>query len=446
MRRSQRLTRTVFATITVFSFFAGGFLSADSLENIAKKISSSAKGLVNKKVAVLPFPYHDGRESKGSTIVSERLITKLVEQKKLEVIERSLLEKVFKELKLQSSGAIDEKSAKEIGKVLGVEAIVSGTLIDLGEEEVEVNARLIKTETGQIVVASSGKVDRFWKEEAKEPKAPAKAEAPQPQSQEKPAALQSRAVPTQPAGPSMVLSNRDVPHSVPPPYRGEGMEGEMGEDMGGEMEPPRQWPPPHPPAEPFDFQEEGRGIWFGPEDSLLIESNFPPELVESPIGQKIVQGTRLLKRGESEAAEKHFQEIQDNFSGDPRLAAVIQLGRGISLFQLDQKEKAFHLVESVARQERWPRVSAVAHFILGRFNENSNKSAAAKEHYLEVVRSIPFQTLLVRQAGRRLRHLSGDNFDRAERMEPSPEDRRPDERMERPRPRPEFRRRKAFRY
>src|SRR3990167_6845780 len=133
----------------VFLFLAGillvfdrSNLFADALQKIAKKISSVGKDLKNKKVAVLPLPYHDGRESKVSTIVSERLITKIVEQKKLEVIERSLLE-----------------------KVLGVEAIVSGTLIDLGEEEVEINARLIQAETGKILVASSGKVDRFWKDE-----------------------------------------------------------------------------------------------------------------------------------------------------------------------------------------------------------------------------------------------------------------------------------------
>src|SRR3989338_3388470 len=146
----------------VFLFLAGILLVfdrtnlfADALQKIAKKISRGSASLQNKKVAVLPFPYHDGRESKGSTIVSERLITKLVGQKKLEVIERALMEKVLKELKLQASGAIDEQSAKQIGKVLGVEAIVSGTLIDLGEKEVEINARLIKTETGQIVVAAS---------------------------------------------------------------------------------------------------------------------------------------------------------------------------------------------------------------------------------------------------------------------------------------------------
>src|SRR3989344_7967396 len=87
---------------------------ADPLDKIAKTLSQGAGSLVNKKVAVLPFPYHDGRDSQGSTIVSERLLTKIVKRNKLEVIERSLIEKVLRELKLQATGAIDQDSAREL--------------------------------------------------------------------------------------------------------------------------------------------------------------------------------------------------------------------------------------------------------------------------------------------------------------------------------------------
>jgi len=158
-------TRPRYPKVGLIAFLIVGMalrVSADPLEKIAKKLSSGAAELQNKKVAVFPFPYHDGRETEGSTIISERLITKLVEQKKLQVVERSLLDKVLKELKLEASGAIDEQSAKQIGKVLGLDGIVSGTLIDLGGKEVEVNARLIKVETGEIIVAASGNVERLW--------------------------------------------------------------------------------------------------------------------------------------------------------------------------------------------------------------------------------------------------------------------------------------------
>jgi hypothetical protein len=52
------------------------------------------------------------------------------------------------------SGLIDPNSAKELGKILGVDAIISGTITDLGDA-IKVNARLISTETGQIFSVAS---------------------------------------------------------------------------------------------------------------------------------------------------------------------------------------------------------------------------------------------------------------------------------------------------
>lgn len=458
----------------VFFFLAGNFLIfscsnlfADALQKIAKKISSVSKNLKNKKVAVLPLPYHDGRESKGSTIVSERLITKIVEQKKLEVIERSLLEKVFKELKLQTSGGIDEESAKQIGKVLGVEAIVSGTLIDLGEEEVEINARLIQAETGQILVASSGKVDRFWKDEEPKQQEIAKSQNKISQSvaQTKPPQTTTENLAVnqpEPTGPTIVLSNRSsggtdsMPHHQqgamgqprgdfhpahfppdhqgqrhpprreppqgqmqPPPY------GEMSQAPHGQMQPPhyegmvtppqgQMMPPPFGMGdEQMEMEDQDQMVWAGPLDSFLIESGFPHEMVRSPIGQEILQGVRFLKQGQPELAEKHFFMLSENLKREPRLKAVAKLGVGISLFSQGNKDRAKEEVEDIAALKQWPKISAAAHFVLGRFSENLGEKRKAQDHYVEVIRLIPFQTLLVRNAGNRLRRMrigADDNY------------------------------------
>lgn len=148
------------------------FCSADAYNYLAGKISKGAKQLTNKKIAVLPFQYYDGRKSPGSTIVAEYLTTKIVEQGKLQVVERTLLNKVMEEMKLGKSGIIDQETTKEIGKILGVEAIVTGVLIeeDGGDgfkktETVDINTRLIKVETGDILVASSKKINKTWEDE-----------------------------------------------------------------------------------------------------------------------------------------------------------------------------------------------------------------------------------------------------------------------------------------
>ena len=83
------------------------------------------------KIAILPFSYLDKRKSEGGSIVSERLTTRIVKLKKYQVIERRALENLIQEQHLETSGAVSAETAKQIGKILGVDAIISGTLLML---------------------------------------------------------------------------------------------------------------------------------------------------------------------------------------------------------------------------------------------------------------------------------------------------------------------------
>ena len=137
---------------------------AASLKSLARKLGKGLKGEENKKVAVLNFPYPGGALSSGSTIVQERLTTHLAEAGKLDIIERNRLDAVLAEMKLEKSGIIDEKTTHEIGRVLGVAALVTGTLNDLPEGRTEVNARLIHAQTGKVLAAGMAEIDRTWKD------------------------------------------------------------------------------------------------------------------------------------------------------------------------------------------------------------------------------------------------------------------------------------------
>ena len=142
---------------------------AEPLEKMARKMEKALKGKENRKVAVLAFPYHDGRSSSGSTLVQERLTTYLAAGGKVQVIERNLLNKVLDEMKLENTGLIDKDTTHKLGKVLGVACIVTGTLYDLGAEKTEVNARLISTESGEILTAGLTKIARTWKDDPVRP-------------------------------------------------------------------------------------------------------------------------------------------------------------------------------------------------------------------------------------------------------------------------------------
>ncbi len=112
--------------------------------------SYRGKGIAAKpRIAVVEFSDLSGKVTDLGRILSEELTTKLFSTGKYSVVERFLLNKAIAEHKLQLQGIVDPKSAKELGKILGVDAVVSGTMGSVGDTT-RVNARVISTETGEI--------------------------------------------------------------------------------------------------------------------------------------------------------------------------------------------------------------------------------------------------------------------------------------------------------
>lgn len=126
---------------------------ADLTQQITREMSENQK----RTVAVVEFVDLNGRVTDFGRFLAEELITRLYQTRKFKVIERQLLNKIISEQKLSLTGVVDPASAKQLGKLLGVEAIVSGTVTNLAQS-VRVNARLISTETGEIFAAASTEI------------------------------------------------------------------------------------------------------------------------------------------------------------------------------------------------------------------------------------------------------------------------------------------------
>ena len=129
-------------------------------QNLCEQITKSYKGKDTggkATIAVVEFSDLSGGVTDFGRLLSEELITKMFATGKYKVIERLLLNKAIEEHKLQLQGLVDPKSAKELGKILGVDAIVSGTIADLGDS-LRVNARVISTETGEVLSVAAATI------------------------------------------------------------------------------------------------------------------------------------------------------------------------------------------------------------------------------------------------------------------------------------------------
>ena len=127
--------------------------AAELSQQIAKNMETGQK----RRIAVLEFTDLQGQVTNFGRYLSEELITRLYDSNKFKVVERQLLNKVIAEQKLSLTGVVDPASARKLGSVLGVDAIVSGTVADRGET-LKINARLIDTETGEVFSAAATEI------------------------------------------------------------------------------------------------------------------------------------------------------------------------------------------------------------------------------------------------------------------------------------------------
>lgn len=137
---------------------------ADEGAALAAALGEAAARKGVKRVAVIPFVGPRGTASYSGSVLSARLVTALLGRGGLDVVERPLLESILSEQKLGLFGVMDPSTAKAVGKVLGVDAILTGTVVELRGDKVELNARLIHVETAQVLAAASARSARDWDE------------------------------------------------------------------------------------------------------------------------------------------------------------------------------------------------------------------------------------------------------------------------------------------
>ena len=114
------------------------------------------------KIGIIEFQSlnEEAKKDNLGKIVSEMLTTSFVNSEAFKIIEREQLQKVVREFQLSQSGIIDTSYAKQIGKIAGADAIVTGSVTKIGND-LRLDARIIDVESGIILTAekTEGKVD-----------------------------------------------------------------------------------------------------------------------------------------------------------------------------------------------------------------------------------------------------------------------------------------------
>jgi len=112
--------------------------------------------LPKTKIAVLDFGLTGDKTETPDMgkAFTELLITSLVKSGRFDVMEQSVLQKMIAKQKVATTGIMDTSNASQIGKVLGVNVIICGSIIDV-QNSMEVTYRIINVQDSSILTADN---------------------------------------------------------------------------------------------------------------------------------------------------------------------------------------------------------------------------------------------------------------------------------------------------
>jgi TolB-like protein len=128
----------------------GAFDLGESIARLSKQISASLSKRHQGRIMILPLRERDEPATELGALLADELERKLGDDGTLDVVARTDVDEQFGRLTSNAIGLIDSKLAKRIGSVVGVDAIVTGTVAIL-TSEVVIHCRIVDTATGKTV-------------------------------------------------------------------------------------------------------------------------------------------------------------------------------------------------------------------------------------------------------------------------------------------------------
>jgi len=130
------------------------------IDEEAHAIAEQLAGSETKTLAVVDFTDLQGNVTELGRFLAEELSIRLAGLGKgYEVVDRTHLKALLKEHKLSSTGLIDPSTARELGRIAGVDALITGTVTPLGDS-VRCAVKVLNTETAHIITSTTANIPR----------------------------------------------------------------------------------------------------------------------------------------------------------------------------------------------------------------------------------------------------------------------------------------------
>lgn len=129
---------------------------SDQAQTLAEKLAESDR----TTLAVVDFTDLQGNVTELGRFLAEELSIGLAGLgQRFEVVDRTHLRAILKENKLSATGLIDPSTAREVGRIAGVGALITGTVTPLGDS-VRLAVKVLDTESARIITSSTANIPK----------------------------------------------------------------------------------------------------------------------------------------------------------------------------------------------------------------------------------------------------------------------------------------------
>ena len=159
MSNMSRLALTLCMTLVVFlSTFQVVHAFEKEVNNISATMAENISNAGRQKIAVVDFTDLQGNVTEFGRFLAEEFSVALAGAGKgFDVVDRTHLKSILTEHKLASKGLIDPATARKLGKIAGVEALITGTITPFGDT-VRLSVKILDTETAKVIGATRGNI------------------------------------------------------------------------------------------------------------------------------------------------------------------------------------------------------------------------------------------------------------------------------------------------
>lgn len=145
----------IFLLIAPFTQAKGESITGERLQKLTAQISTQFPDNPSEKpsLAILPLNAPPSLTRRNIGVAMAEILTHtFFDQSKFRLVERIEIDQLLREQKFQLTGAVDSKTAVNVGKITGAEYILIGSVDKIGNQY-QVNARLVKVESSQVIAS-----------------------------------------------------------------------------------------------------------------------------------------------------------------------------------------------------------------------------------------------------------------------------------------------------